>query len=254
MIEIVEPEAGSEAEFAAVGDSMPSRDRDALAVFLDRPLELLDRLPELQRSVDRASLSARWFELGRVLLAHPFWQVSALGADILASRYRASRLERAPVDQLLGGWLPLPSAHVRGDRDTTLVDLARLVVEDERSPHEILDRVGKFLRSPYAHQRAEALVHLTQFAASPDSIEAIRAVQDFMESSLESWEDERDIWVVHELLEMRRQVGFLGERPLARADNFEIVRAVPGWEALGDADFTWIADQRFEMPGTRLSR
>ena len=209
-------------------------------------------LRSLRHLRSRLVLHPEWLDLGRLLLANPFWQIAAVGAEILAERHRTRPADRGAIDLILGTPEPFPGAGLLGDRDSALVDLARLTLTDERNPAAIADRIGCFLASPSSHQRAEATLHLTQLLAGlPDA--AARALTDRLAPALARSTGEADIWAVHELMELHRA---LEERALPPPPGFDldaspILREMPGWREMDDEAFTTAADDAFEIPGVR---
>jgi hypothetical protein len=209
-------------------------------------------LRPLRHLRERLVLHPDWLDLGRLLLANPFWQIAAIGAETLAERHRTRPADRPAIELLLAGHEPFPGAGLLGDRDSALVDLARLTLADERDPAAIADRIGRFLASPSSHQRAEAALHLTQLLPGLPEV-AARELTARLAPALARNAAETDIWAVHELVEFHRA---LEERGIPPPPGFDldtspVLREVPGWRHLDDEAFTAAADAAWELPGVR---
>jgi hypothetical protein len=231
----------------------PSIRADAeLAGLVGRHWFAVSDLRSLRRFRERIVVHREWLDLGRLLLANPFWQIAGFGAEVLAQRFHSSRSDRAAVDAILAHFEPAPGTGLIGDRDTGMPDLARLTLLDESDSHLIAGRLGPFLLSPSAHQRAEAALHLTQLfrCMGPEPAEAlIEALRPFLRGS----DVETDIWAVHELVELHRAIRGRGFNLPIEFDlqSSPILRQLPGWEEMDYVTFNDTADQRMETVGVR---
>jgi hypothetical protein len=248
---------GVEQEFRRIHAELPKRERDTIGSLLEQPLALLGQLPQLRAFASDLTLSERWLEIGRALLAHPFWQVAEVGAQVLAARYRSSRHDRGPVLELLKRLAPLPVHHVKGDRDTAMVDLARAIVADERDIDELFERMAPFLVSSLSHQRAEATLILTQFLRSLSTehrrVEFFDRLLPFLRRMLA----ENDVWAAHEFAELLRLEPFVSMWPHLQYEGRTptgLLARIPKESWDDEVEFTWLADQIVEEPGTRLVR
>jgi hypothetical protein len=248
---------GVEAEYCRIQSGLPKSELDAIGVILDQPLALLGRLPQLRARVPDLILSERWLEIGRALLAHPFWQVAEVGAQVLAARYRSNRHDRGPVLDLLTRLAPLPEHHVKGDRDAAMVDLARAIVADERDIDELFERVAPFLASSLPHQRAEATLMLAQFLRPLSSEHLHCKFLDRLSPYLPRMLAESDVWAAHELAELLRLEPFVSRWPFLKHEAKTptgLLARIPKTHWGDEIEFTWHADQISEEPGTRLVR
>jgi hypothetical protein len=248
---------GVEAEFLRIQAELPKRERDAIGALFEQPLTLLGRLPQLRTRASDLILSERWLEIGCALLAHPFWQVAEVGAQVLAARCRSNRHDRVIVYELLTRLAPLPEHHVKGDRDTAIVDLARAVVENEHDVDELFERMTPFFLSPYSHQRAEATLILTQFLRSRQSEYDRFKFYDRLKPHLPRMFAEEDVWAAHEFIELLSLESFSFWRPFLEDEYTRIgglLARIPEAHWRDEAEFTWQADQIVEEPGTRLVR
>jgi hypothetical protein len=231
----------------------PSIRGDAeLAGLVGRHWFAVADLRSLRRLRERIVVHREWLDLGRLLLANPFWQIAGFGAEVLAQRFHSSRPDRAAVEAILARFEPAPGTGLIGDRDTGMPDLARLTLLDERDPCLIAGRIGPFLLSPSAHQRAEAALHLTQLFRGLEP-EPAAALIEALRPSLRGSVVETDIWAVHELVELHRAIISRGFNLPIEFDlqSSPVLRQLPGWEEMDYVTFNDTADQRIETAGVR---
>ncbi len=200
----------------------------------------------------RLVVNREWMDLGRLLLANPFWQMAGIGAEVLAERHRTSPPDRPAIDALLHGFEPFPGAGLLGDRDLGMADLARLTLLDDTDSVAVAGRLGPFLTSPSSHQRAEAALHLTQLLGAMPDPDA-QVLLDRLAPFLERAADEADVWALQELVQLDGAVASRGLKGPAGLDleRSPLLHGVPGWRELPYNRFADTFDRAWETAGVR---